>query len=608
MSYKINKTDGSLLVDLVDGRIDVDTTDLTLIGRNYTGYGERFNENFVKLLENFANVAAPASPITGQLWYDTSEGRLKIFNGTIFRSTDTTVVSATQPQLLAGDIWIDTANQQIKFSDGNNTILAGPIYTFAQGVTGFDVQTVVDRFGVPRTVARLMIGGAPVALISSIDFIAAQNIANFGINIQAGINISSAYPNFKFLGTAESANTLVDGLGDEFTPDNFLKVAPPVVPEVGYALNTTTGALHVKDDNGLIVGNDSDYVIKVEGVTVVNRAPIAGSDVKFQINQASTIVDYFTVDNSESRIGVWQSNPQYGFDINTDVRITGNLQVEGTTSYLDVTNLRVEDKLIELAITSDSTLLDDIDVDGAGISVRASGNEKTLTWNYTYNSWDSNVHFNVPLDFAYKVGHNNVLTYDTLGSSVVNSSLTSVGTLGQLNVDNINLNNATITTTTDPLIISSAGDISITDSRKIFGVGTPSPSDSGSYVATKEYVDGKSSETPVYLSLDITGLSNSQIALVINDLVPSSSKDVGVYAFVHCVQYSGSVEYNAGDAISKSFVAVDKNGTENQSVLADVSFSNVTETVSLSVTRSLKRFVVNGSGNWAYDTDLVSSV
>jgi hypothetical protein len=115
-------------------------------------------------------------------------------------------------------------------------------------------------------------------------------------------------------------------------------------------------------------------------------------------------------------------------------------------------------------------------------------------------------------------------------------------------------------------------------------------------------------EAPVYLSLDITGLSNSQIASVINDLAPSLTRNIGVYAYVHCVQYSGSIVYNAGDAISKSFVAVDKNGTENQSVLADVSFSNVTETVSLSVSRSLKRFVVNGSGNWAYDTDLVSSV
>ena len=599
MSYKINKTDGTLLVDLVDGRIDVDTTDLTLIGRNYTGYGERFNENFIKLLENFSNSAAPANPLEGQLWYDTSEGRLKIFNGTVFRSTDTTVVSATQPELLAGDIWIDSATQQIKFSDGNNVILAGPIYTFAQGVTGFDVQTVVDRFGVPRTVARLMIGGAPVALISSIDFISAQNIANFGTNIQAGVNISSAYPNFRFLGTAESASSLIDSLGDEFTPDDFLKIA---------ANNTATGSLHVKNDNGIIIGDDSDYIIKVEGISTVNRAQLNGADVKFQINQSSVIVDYFTVDNSTSRIGVWQSNPQFGFDINTDVRIAGNLQVDGTTSYFDVTNLRVEDKTIELAITSDSVLLPESSLDGAGIIVKATGNDKSITWNLTYDTWDSSTHWNVPTGYAYKVGYNTVLTETGLGSSVVSSSLTSVGTLTSLNVDNINLNNATITTTTNPLIITSAGDISITGSRKIYGVGSPDISDSPDYVATKGYVDDKTLEEPVYLSLDITGLSNSQIALVINDLAPSITKNIGVYAYVHCVQYSGSIVYNASDAISKSFVAVDKNGTENQSVLADVSFSNVTETVSLSVSRSLKRFVINGSGNWAYDIDLVSSV
>jgi hypothetical protein len=158
------------------------------------------------------------------------------------------------------------------------------------------------------------------------------------------------------------------------------------------------------------------------------------------------------------------------------------------------------------------------------------------------------------------------------------------------------------------LTITSADDISITNSRKIYGVGSPDISDAPDYVATKGYVDDKTLELPVYLSLDITGLTNSQVALVINDLVPSNTRNIGVYAYVHCVQYSGSIVYNASDAITKSFVAVDKNGTENQSVLADVSFSNVTETVSLSVTRSLKRFVINGSGNWVYDTDLVSSV
>ena len=106
MSYKINKTDGTLLVDLIDGRIDQDTTDITLVGRNYKGYGEIFNENFVQMLENFSNTAPPSNPLRGQLWYDTEEGRLKVWTGTEFKATDTTTVSDTQPTLIAGDVWI----------------------------------------------------------------------------------------------------------------------------------------------------------------------------------------------------------------------------------------------------------------------------------------------------------------------------------------------------------------------------------------------------------------------------------------------------------------------------------------------------------------------
>ena len=70
MAYKINNTFGTLLVTLADGTIDVATTDLTLIGKGYAGFGERLNENLVKLLENFNNTSAPANKVQGQMWYD----------------------------------------------------------------------------------------------------------------------------------------------------------------------------------------------------------------------------------------------------------------------------------------------------------------------------------------------------------------------------------------------------------------------------------------------------------------------------------------------------------------------------------------------------------
>src|SRR6056300_654465 len=104
MSYRLNKTNGDLLVELVDGQIDTTSTDITLVGRNYKGFGEFLNENYIKMLENFAKTNAPSQPLTGQLWYDTAEQRLKIFTGDTFKPAGGPVVSGTQPNLVAGDL------------------------------------------------------------------------------------------------------------------------------------------------------------------------------------------------------------------------------------------------------------------------------------------------------------------------------------------------------------------------------------------------------------------------------------------------------------------------------------------------------------------------
>ena len=80
MTYKIYKTDGSKLTEVIDSAVDTSATDLALIGKNVTGYGEYLNENFIKLLENFASTTEPANPIAGQVWFDTSESRLKVYD------------------------------------------------------------------------------------------------------------------------------------------------------------------------------------------------------------------------------------------------------------------------------------------------------------------------------------------------------------------------------------------------------------------------------------------------------------------------------------------------------------------------------------------------
>jgi len=77
MSYTVNKTDGTPIV-LTDNTVDQTSTSIKLFGRNTPGYGEFIMENFVHMLENFAYDSAPEHATQGQLWYDTTNKRLKI--------------------------------------------------------------------------------------------------------------------------------------------------------------------------------------------------------------------------------------------------------------------------------------------------------------------------------------------------------------------------------------------------------------------------------------------------------------------------------------------------------------------------------------------------
>ena len=553
MSYKINTTDGRLLVDLVDGKVDTTTTDLNLIGKNVSGFGEFLNENFVKLAENFANSAAPGSPLTGQMWYDTSEQRLKVFNGIQFKPTDTTVVSANEPTLLAGDIWIDTVGRQLYFSDGNGKVLAGPIYTTSQGETGFNIETMYDVSGNSKIVAKLLIANSVVAVISKEEFTPSAAIAGFTGNIKAGFNISNIYSTFKFHGEADSAASLTDTNGSPFSTATFLKTTGD---------NISTGTLYVKNNNGIRFGNNGDHLLKVASNTVYSQNTLLNYNYSLQVTKNTGLVDALYVDTQNSRVGIFTNNPSYSLDVTGDLRITGNLVVEGSSISLDVATLQVKDKLLELAYSD--PLLNDIQLDGAGILLRSSVSDKSFAWNNSTLSLKSSENLSLATGKVFKIGSTTVLSATALGSSITSAvGLTQLGTLQSLNVDYITFNNATITTTTYPLQITSASDIVITDSRKITGVGDP---EAAQDVATKSYVDTSINSKLISLCLDITGLTNNQIASVINDVNPALSNVNGTLARVHTFYYTGA-----------------------------------------SVTRGLKQFIVTG-GVWTFNQDLVSSV
>jgi hypothetical protein len=114
MAYTINLTDGTIFATIADGTINTSSS-MILVGKNYAGYGEFLDENFIHLLENGSNTTAPGAPLTGQLWWDSGNSLMKVYTGTAFKTISAATASATAPTgNVTGDIWWDTVNQQLK--------------------------------------------------------------------------------------------------------------------------------------------------------------------------------------------------------------------------------------------------------------------------------------------------------------------------------------------------------------------------------------------------------------------------------------------------------------------------------------------------------------
>ena len=158
MAYKINNTFGTLLVTLADGTIDTTTTDLSLFGKGYAGFGEKLNENLVKLLENFNNTTAPTNKIQGQLWFDQTNKQVNVYDGTKFKPAGGPTNSITSPtNAVLGDEWFHTTNKQYYIYDGSGWTLIGPTTVVGSGVTQVTTETPEDNAGVRQSILKLVV-------------------------------------------------------------------------------------------------------------------------------------------------------------------------------------------------------------------------------------------------------------------------------------------------------------------------------------------------------------------------------------------------------------------------------------------------------------------
>jgi hypothetical protein len=169
MAYSIDRYNNTLLTTVEDGTVD-QTTDLKFIGKNYAGYGEIQNENFLFLLENFSGANEPARPLSGQVWFDSGSSKLKFFDGTKWRTTGGAEIGATEPTGLAtGDFWWDSANDQLYVFNGISFILIGP-QNAGEGVTQMQSREVVDAQGGTKSIITATIEDEIIFIISPHEF------------------------------------------------------------------------------------------------------------------------------------------------------------------------------------------------------------------------------------------------------------------------------------------------------------------------------------------------------------------------------------------------------------------------------------------------------
>jgi len=198
MSYTITLTDGAIYATIADGTINTSANPaVTLVGKNYAGYGAFLNTNFMRMLENSSNNTAPPAPIEGQLWWNNtaSAGKLSVYMGSAWKSLAALVVSSTTPSAAVysttGDLWYDTVNQQVNIWTGSAWLLVGPQFSAGTGITGAFANVITDSISVTHKVIELVVNNNVVGIISEDTVFTPQSTIPGFANVNPGLQLAN---------------------------------------------------------------------------------------------------------------------------------------------------------------------------------------------------------------------------------------------------------------------------------------------------------------------------------------------------------------------------------------------------------------------------------
>jgi hypothetical protein len=371
MAYTINKTDGTVVTTITDGTVD-NTTSLQLFGKSYSGFGEGLNENLVKLLENAASTSAPSAPLRGELWFDTTTNQIKVYDGTSFKPTGGAKASSAQPTSPStGDLWLDTDDDQIYAYTGTAWQLVGPVYTSGQTLSGWKIETLASAGG-NKVVSSMYVGNTRVAILSKETFTPSASQAGFA-EIKAGLTLNSTlgavFEGSTTSATAVDVSSTTNTSASVIAGGNFLRAD---------AADTTTGALTIDTDGGLILGDAQELTVTVSSNNVTIAQTSQDKDLSFTINDGGVTKTPLAFTGASGNIA-----------LTGDVTVTGNLTITGefenSSSEINIVN----DAFLKLNTgnsEADSGLIvETSDTDDARLFYDVSENRWTAGENQTYS-------------------------------------------------------------------------------------------------------------------------------------------------------------------------------------------------------------------------------
>jgi microcystin-dependent protein len=333
MPYTVNFTDreNKTPVTVFDNTSNADTS-INFPGRNVTGYGQIIAENFLHLLENFASGSAPVAPVEGQLWYNSIEGILQIWDNTQWKAASNIQKSTTEPSVetsRVGELWVDTTNQQLYVFSGSSWILVGP--NFSSGLrSGPVVESVTDSDNFDRVILTIFIDDIPVIIISKDSFTPKNSINGFTA-IKTGINITSldiGEGGFspKFYGTAISADSLNVG-GTAVAAAKFLRTD---------TVNTTEQSFNIRNNSGLTLGVDGTFSLTTSSTAAKIYNATSGSSIDLQTNRNGVPDTVLKIVNNT--VGVNVAAPDEALTVSGNIKTDGNLILTNTAESTNFSN------------------------------------------------------------------------------------------------------------------------------------------------------------------------------------------------------------------------------------------------------------------------------